>query len=72
MAKVVCVLYDDPVDGYPKSYAREIFPRSIIIPTARLCRRPKRSISSPGHCSAAYPANLACANISNRKATRWS
>jgi hypothetical protein len=21
MAKVVCVLYDDPVTGYPKSYA---------------------------------------------------
>jgi formate dehydrogenase len=23
MAKVVCVLYDDPIDGYPKSYARD-------------------------------------------------
>ncbi len=22
MAKVLCVLYDDPVDGYPKSYPR--------------------------------------------------
>ena len=22
MAKVVCVIYDDPVDGYPKTYAR--------------------------------------------------
>ena len=22
MAKVLCVLYDDPVDGYPRSYAR--------------------------------------------------
>jgi hypothetical protein len=21
MAKVLCVLYDDPVDGYPASYA---------------------------------------------------
>jgi formate dehydrogenase len=26
MAKIVCVLYDDPVDGYPKSYARDGLP----------------------------------------------
>src|SRR6266849_6736925 len=26
MAKVVCVLYDDPVTGYPKSYARDDIP----------------------------------------------
>jgi formate dehydrogenase len=27
MAKVLCVLYDDPVDGYPSSYARDDIPR---------------------------------------------
>jgi formate dehydrogenase len=27
MAKVVCVLYDDPVDGYPTSYARDDIPK---------------------------------------------
>jgi len=27
MAKVVCVLYDDPIDGYPTSYARDDLPR---------------------------------------------
>ena len=26
MAKVLCVLYDDPVDGYPTSYARDEIP----------------------------------------------
>ena len=26
MAKVLCVLYDDPVDGYPPSYARDSVP----------------------------------------------
>ncbi len=26
MAKVLCVLYDDPIDGYPPSYARESIP----------------------------------------------
>ena len=25
--KVLCVLYDDPVDGYPTSYARDDIPR---------------------------------------------
>ena len=27
MAKIVCVLYEDPVDGYPKSYARDDIPK---------------------------------------------
>ncbi|MGH8547196.1 MAG: NAD-dependent formate dehydrogenase [Methylococcales bacterium] len=27
MAKVICVLYDDPVGGYPKSYARDDVPK---------------------------------------------
>ena len=27
MAKVICVLYDDPIGGYPKSYARDDIPR---------------------------------------------
>ena len=27
MSKVLCVLYDDPVEGFPKSYAREGIPR---------------------------------------------
>jgi formate dehydrogenase len=34
MAKVLCVLYDDPVDGYPPEYARDSIPRSTTIPTA--------------------------------------
>jgi len=26
MAHILCVLYDDPVDGYPQSYARDDIP----------------------------------------------
>jgi formate dehydrogenase len=26
MAKVICVLYNDPVDGYPPAYARDEVP----------------------------------------------
>ena len=58
MAKVLCVLYDDPVDGYPKSYPRDDLPKSTIIPAARRCRRRRRSTSNRAPCSAACPANL--------------
>src|SRR5438093_13303304 len=27
MATILCVLYDDPVDGYPPEYARDEIPR---------------------------------------------
>ena len=32
MAKVVCVLYDDPVDGYPKTYGRDDIPKITKYP----------------------------------------
>ena len=41
MAKVLCVLYDDPVDGYPPAYARddvpaiERYPDGQTTPTAK-------------------------------------
>ncbi len=41
MAKIVCVLYDDPVTGYPKTYARddlpvlERYPDGQTLPTPR-------------------------------------
>jgi hypothetical protein len=31
-AKVVCVLYDDPVNGYPKTYARDDVPKIKTYP----------------------------------------
>jgi formate dehydrogenase len=42
MANVVCVLYDDPVTGYPKSYARDDIPKLQHYPTAKPCRPPSR------------------------------
>jgi formate dehydrogenase len=32
MAKIICVLYDDPVDGYPKSYPRDTIPAINVYP----------------------------------------
>ena len=32
MAKVLCVLYDDPVGGYPKSYPIDTLPVGVLFP----------------------------------------
>ena len=45
MAKILCVLYDDPVDGYPPVYPRdeipevERYPGGITTPTPRRSTR---------------------------------
>ena len=38
MAKVLCVLYDDPVDGYPSAYARDEIPRITSLYRSKICR----------------------------------
>lgn len=48
MAKVVCVLYDDPVDGYPKSYARDSIPRIRHYPDGQSAPTPKSIDFTPG------------------------
>lgn len=48
MAKVVCVLYDDPVDGYPTSYARDDLPKIEIYPDGQKLPTPKAIDFKPG------------------------
>jgi formate dehydrogenase len=48
MAKVVCVLYDDPVDGYPKSYPREDLPKLEKYPNGQTLPTPKAIDFQPG------------------------
>jgi formate dehydrogenase len=48
MAKVVCVLYDDPVDGYPKSYPRDDLPRIDHYPGGQTLPTPKSIDFKPG------------------------
>jgi formate dehydrogenase len=48
MAKVLCVLYDDPVTGYPKSYARDDIPRLDRYPGGNTLPTPKRIDFEPG------------------------
>ena len=48
MAKVVCVLYDDPVDGYPKSYPRDSIPEIKVYPDGQTTPTPKSIDFVPG------------------------
>jgi formate dehydrogenase len=48
MAKVLCVLYDDPVDGYPKTYARDGLPKLERYPDGQTLPTPSAIDFTPG------------------------
>jgi formate dehydrogenase len=48
MAKVVCVLYDDPVGGYPQSYARDDIPKLERYPDGQTLPTPEAIDFKPG------------------------
>ncbi|MER7244728.1 NAD-dependent formate dehydrogenase [Kribbella sp. NPDC000426] len=48
MAKIVCVLYDDPVAGYPTSYARDDIPAIAGYPGGQTAPSPKAIDFTPG------------------------
>ena len=48
MATVLCVLYDDPVDGYPTSYARDGLPHLERYPNGQTLPTPSGTDFTPG------------------------
>jgi formate dehydrogenase len=48
MAKILCVLYDDPMTGYPKSYARADVPKIDHYPGGQTTPTPKKIDFTPG------------------------
>src|SRR5271163_1788152 len=48
MAKVLCVLYDDPVGGYPKSYPRDDIPKITRYPDGQSTPTPENIDFRPG------------------------
>jgi formate dehydrogenase len=48
VSKVLCVLYDDPVDGYPKSYPRDDLPTVERYPGGQTLPTPKAIDFKPG------------------------
>jgi len=49
MAKIVLVLYDDPIDGMPKSYARDDLPKIERYSDGQTLPTPKAIDFQPGH-----------------------
>ena len=48
MARFLCVLYDDPVDGYPSSYARDGIPEITSYPDGQTTPTPEAIDFTPG------------------------
>ena len=48
IAKVLCVLYDDPVTGYPPAYARDGIPQIERYPGGQTAPTPERIDFTPG------------------------
>jgi formate dehydrogenase len=48
MAKILCVLYDDPVSGYPPVYARDEIPKIERYPDGQLAPTPEAIDFTPG------------------------
>ena len=49
MAKILCVLYEDPVTGYPTSYARDELPTIDHYPGGQTVPSPSAVDFTPGH-----------------------
>src|ERR1700677_2105538 len=48
MAKVLCILYDDPITGYPKTYARDGIPKIDHYPGGQTAPTPEHIDFTPG------------------------
>ena len=48
MANVLCVLYDDPIGGYPPVYARDDVPRIERYPDGQTMPTPEAIDFTPG------------------------
>ena len=48
MSKVLCVLYDDPVGGYPDAYARDTLPQITAYPGGQSAPTPHKIDFTPG------------------------
>ena len=47
--KVLCVLYDDPVEGFPPNYARDTIPTLTHYPDGQTLPTPASVDFNPGH-----------------------
>ncbi|WP_046468568.1 NAD-dependent formate dehydrogenase [Allosalinactinospora lopnorensis] len=63
MSKIVCVLYDDPVDGYPPAYARDEIPTVERYPDGQTTPSPKAIDFTPGELLGCVSGELGLRNF---------
>ena len=63
MAKVLAVLYDDPVDGYPTKYARDDIPKITKYPDGRRTPTPSTIDFKPGELLGSVSGELGLAQV---------
>ncbi len=63
MAKILCVLYDDPADGYPTSYARDDLPTIDRYPGGQTTPAPKDIDFTPGQLLGSVSGELGLRNF---------
>jgi formate dehydrogenase len=59
MSKVLCVLYPDPITGYPTSYARNGVPEIAVYPDGQSVPSPERIDFKPGELLGSVSGELA-------------
>jgi hypothetical protein len=62
MAHVLCVLYDDPMDGYPPQYARDDIPTIERYPDGMSTPTPRAIDFTPGELLTGHNSNRRGAN----------
>jgi len=72
MAKVLCVLYDDSVDGYPPAYARNDIPRIERYPGGQTVPSPKQIDFKPGELLGSVSGELGLRKFLEARVTPWS
>jgi len=63
MAKILCVLYDDPVTGYPTSYARDGIPTLAQYPDGQTLPTPAAIDFTPGQLLGSVSGELGLRNF---------
>lgn len=63
MSKIVCVLYDDPIDGQPKSYARDGLPTLTGYPGGQTLPTPSAIDFTPGELLGSVSGELGLRNF---------
>ena len=73
MAKILCVLYDDPADGYPTSYPRDDLPKIDRYPDGQTLPTPKAIDFRPGQLLGSVSGELGgrpCTRVHEMKKRR--